>query len=118
MLSAVMVAVITVALTTGMIVENSYAEEDSIPVWIKGVFSYYVNDEITDAELIDALEFLANNGILDIQEKQYEPFSKENFPETGGFNPDWLEGDHDKILKNCQEASAMGYENPYCKYLQ
>ncbi len=48
----------------------------------------------------------------------YEGFSLEKFPETGGFNPAWLEGEREKILKNCNEAAEMGYTNNYCKYLQ
>ncbi len=45
-------------------------------------------------------------------------FSLENYPETGGFPTDWLEKEHDKILKVCKEASEDGYELPYCEYIQ
>lgn len=94
------------------------AEEGKIPNWFKITLEYYVDGETTDAELIDALQFLIDDGIIQVSEKKYEPFSKEKFPETGGFNPAWLEGERTKILQNCAEASAMGFENAYCKYVQ
>lgn len=50
-------------------------------------------------------------------QKSYGKFSKEKYPLTGGFSPDWLEGERDKILQSCQEASGMDYELPYCKYM-
>ncbi|MCJ8306868.1 MAG: hypothetical protein HRU07_07465 [Nitrosopumilus sp.] len=48
----------------------------------------------------------------------YESFSLEKFPDTDGFNPAWLEGEREKILKTCLESSKMGFENNYCKYVQ
>lgn len=112
---AMLIGIISISLTVGI----SYGEQErKIPSWVKGIFAYYVDGEIKDTEVLDALGFLASEGILKIQEKQYEPFSKEKFPKTGGFNPAWLDGEHDKILKNCQDAKKMGFENSYCKYLQ
>lgn len=56
--------------------------------------------------------------ILNLGEKQYEPFSKEQFPKTGGFNPAWLEGEKELILESCVESKSDGYELDYCQYLQ
>ena len=94
------------------------AEENKIPTWVKGIFAYYVEDEIQDTELINALAFLIDEGILEISEKKYDSFSLEKFPDTGGFNPAWLSGEREKIIENCNEARSMGYENSYCKYVQ
>jgi len=115
----VIVIILTGIIFVGIITGFSYAEQDRvIPDWMKTVLTYYLDDNMTDEELLDNLEFLASEGILNIKEKQYESFSKEKFPETGGFNPAWLEGEHDKIFKNCQESKKMGFESSYCKYLQ
>lgn len=112
----ILLAVVIISSIGGISAIN--AQEDKIPTWVKGVFQYYVNGDIKDSELIDALEFLIEQKVLDVGEKQYEPFSKEKFPTTGGFNPAWLEGEKDKIIESCNEARTMGYENPYCKYVQ
>ena len=59
--------------------------------------------------------------ILKLKEN-YQPtygnFDKVKYPATDGFAPDWLKGEHDKILQTCNDAKAMGYENPYCKFVR
>lgn len=45
-----------------------YAQESDavIPVWVKGVASFWVQDEITDTEFIEAMEFLIETKIIEI----------------------------------------------------
>ena len=47
---------------------TAYAQDDGgdgpIPTWIKSVFSFYVDGQITDEELIAALEYLISHGVL------------------------------------------------------
>lgn len=50
-----------------------FADEDSIPTWIKTVFGLYSKDQITDAELISALEFLISNDIIKISQQEDKP---------------------------------------------
>ncbi len=112
---SIVMFILVISIPLGM----SYGEEDKkIPDWIKGIFQYYLNDKITDTEMIQILEFLISDGIIEIEEKQYEPFSKENFPQTGGFDPAWLDGEKSEILEVCLESSKVGFENSYCKYVQ
>jgi len=94
------------------------AEEGKIPNWIKTTLGYYVEGITTDEELIDAIEFLIDDGVIQVSNKEYEPFSKEKFPETGGFNPAWLKGERNLILETCADANSMGYAINYCKYVQ
>lgn len=114
MLIGIIVSVAVISIPVGMVI----AEEKLIPEWFKTSLKYYVNGETSDTDLITSLEFLAKEGIIKIGQKQYDPFSLEKFPETGGFNPEWLKDNREKILKNCQESSKMGFENKYCKYIQ
>jgi len=46
-----------------------FADEDSIPVWIKDILNFYVKGEITDTELISALEFMILNDIINIPQQ-------------------------------------------------
>lgn len=55
--------------------------------------------------------------LKDNYEPHYPDFSLEKYPQTGGFPTEWLQGERAEIIKTCQEARAMGYENPYCKYV-
>ncbi len=112
-----------VSIILGMIVMMGiipvYADETEnlIPDWFKTSLAYYLDGKTTDKEFISSFEFLAKEGIINIEKKEYDPFSLEKFPNTGGFNPEWLDGERIKITKSCNEAKSMGYENPYCKYL-
>lgn len=47
---------------------NVSAEEGLIPSWIKNTANFWVNDQISDSEFINALQFLINNGILTVEE--------------------------------------------------
>lgn len=58
--------VILVALSGSVSV---YAESNSIPKWIKGVASFWANDQISDEEFIDALTFLINQNIIKIDSR-------------------------------------------------
>lgn len=111
--------ILALAISTTILGVNSVmAEEGKIQPWIKTVFTYYGQGDITDTELLDTLRFLIDEGILKVDEKTYDPFSLEKFPNTGGFNPEWLEGEKELILESCVEAQSMGYDNDYCQYVQ
>ena len=48
---------------------TAHAQDDGgglIPAWIKSVFSFYVDGQITDEELIVALEYLISHGVIEI----------------------------------------------------
>jgi len=118
-MNKIIIIVLAVAVLTSIIGVNTvFAEEGKVPSWIKIIFSAYIQGITTDEELIDALEILIEDDIIQIGEKDYEPWSLEKFPNTGGFNPEWLKGEREDILKACQESKADGYEMIYCKYVQ
>ena len=44
--------------------------QDSIPSWIKSIAGFWSEDQISDDEFVSALQYLVENGILTIPEKQ------------------------------------------------
>lgn len=46
------------------------AEEGLIPSWIKTTAGFWVNDQVSDAEFISALQFLVKEGILEIPDEK------------------------------------------------
>jgi hypothetical protein len=38
-----------------------------IPDWIKSTFQFYLDGKISDAELVKSLEWLINNGIINLK---------------------------------------------------
>jgi len=50
---------------------NAFAEEIKIfPDWVRTVFTFWANGDVTDEDLKGALEFLITNKILDLEKKQ------------------------------------------------
>ena len=48
---------------------EAYAQpgQEQVPAWVKQVFMYYVDGQISEAELLAALAFLIDNGIIDVE---------------------------------------------------
>jgi len=53
-------------LTISLIPIVSFAQTDSIPSWVKGVAEFWSNNQVSDAEFINAMEFLIDTGIIEI----------------------------------------------------
>ena len=45
-------------------------DESQIPEWIRNIFIWYGEQKVTETELINAIRFLVNNGIINLDEKQ------------------------------------------------
>ena len=68
---------------------NSVYADDGIPAWVKGVANFWVDGNITDAEFVDAIEFLIENGIIKVDNSIKESIIAEPFPpftETQNFD--------------------------------
>ena len=59
-------ALIAIAAPAGA--AHAQAEGEIIPAWVKQVFVYYANDQISEGELIAALTYLINNNIIEINQ--------------------------------------------------
>ena len=57
-------AVISLVAISGIIVAVPFASAGEIPVWVKGIASFWVDDSISDQEFGDAIIFLIENDIL------------------------------------------------------
>ncbi len=71
--------ILFVILITSVSVTAVYAQESSLPSWIKTIAGFWANDLISDDEFIGALQFLVKEGILVIpsEEPQIDPPSLE-----------------------------------------
>ena len=61
-----MIVTMAVAGAGGAVSSAQAQEGELIPSWIKQVFIYYANDQISEAELINALTYLLENDIIRI----------------------------------------------------
>jgi len=71
--------ILFVILITSVSVTAVYAQESSLPSWIKTIAGFWANDLISDDEFVGALQFLVKEGILVIpsEEPQIDPPSLE-----------------------------------------
>lgn len=82
---------ILVIIATGMIVGITTiplvvsAQTESIPSWIKGVAGFWADDQISDGEFVDALEYLIEKGTIQVPSFQLAAPNVESL--TIGFIP-------------------------------
>ena len=75
---------------------NVYAEEQTIPSWIKQIAVFWGNGQISDAEFITALQYLIQVGILTVPASDIMQESgvdvRENIPTDINIHPDAVRG--------------------------
>lgn len=42
----------------------AYSQDNTIPEWIKGLFAFWADEQVSDADLLSALEFLIDAGVI------------------------------------------------------
>ena len=47
--------------------QSEIKNDNQIPEWIKNIFVWYGNDLVTEKELISAIKFLVNDGIINLE---------------------------------------------------
>lgn len=65
---AVLVGVLFFTSSFTIFSNDAYSEETALPEWVKNIFVWYGQDQISEGELLDALQYLINNKILIVNE--------------------------------------------------
>ena len=51
--------------------DNGDMEEvQKIPDWVKNIFTWFSQDQISEDEVLNAIKFLVNEGIIDLEEQK------------------------------------------------
>lgn len=115
----------SILLACAPLLEEAHAEQQ-VPPWVKQVFAYYVDDQITEVELLAALTYLIDNGIMQVAAPA--PGADRGIADEGDFyaaygpNPNspyegretaaaWLEDT--RLLKDNAEWLNSVYRLPY-----
>ncbi len=48
---------------------SAYAQTEQIPSWIKNIFVFYADEQISESDLLNAIEYLVDIGIIPVSEK-------------------------------------------------
>ena len=76
------VILVSIVIIIGLgLISNSFAEMKSIPDWIKNTAGWWANDEISEAEFVNAIEFLVNDGIILVSGTMIEDNSSDSIPD-------------------------------------
>ena len=84
------IACFAILLLIGFVIPNSFAEESKLPDWIKNIFVWYGQGEISEDDVLNAITFLVENKIIQIEmanqsmEMMSQGMMKQNMP----FNVD------------------------------
>ena len=60
------IACFTILLLIGLVIPNSFAEESKLPDWIKNIFVWYGQGQISEDDVLNAIAFLVENQIIQI----------------------------------------------------
>jgi len=84
------IAYFTVLLLIGIIIPNSFAEEPKLPDWIKNIFVWYGQDQISEDDVLNAIAFLVENQIIqiDMANQSMKMMSQEMMKPNMSFNVD------------------------------
>ena len=97
-------------------------EDERVPAWVKQVFGFYVDGQISEDELLGALEYLIKNGIMEVSEPGDSGIADEgDFYVEYGPNPsspypdytaaDWLQ--ETRLLDDNAEWLSAAYRLPH-----
>lgn len=62
-----------IVMITIISIPSIFADNDEIPSWVRGVAAYWVQEQITDTEFIEAIEFLVEQKIINLPNFQKIP---------------------------------------------
>jgi len=79
-----------ILLLIGIIIPNSFAEEPKLPDWIKNIFVWYGQDQISEDDVLNAIAFLVENQIIqiDMANQSMKMMSQEMMEPNMSFNVD------------------------------
>lgn len=60
------IACFAILLLIGLVIPNSFAEEPKLPDWIKNIFVWYGQGQISEDDVLNAITFLVENQIIQI----------------------------------------------------
>ncbi len=100
--------IVIAVIVIGLIIPSAYADE-KIPDWVKNIFLWYGQDMISEDELIGAIKFLVNEGVIILDEKTT---NETDYNESANEIP------QSNILTSKLSISpAIGFEKHFTKYV-
>ena len=111
-IASVLIAVAVVAGTT-----TTSAETDAdVPALLERIAE--LENIVADQHAVALEQAKVMISILDMMPKEYGDYSMQTFPDTGGYDPEWIGDNCDLIMQACADAQADGFEGlNFCQYV-
>jgi len=93
---------LAIVLALGLFAQNSYA---AVPDWIKNTAKWYGEGKITEADFLNAIKYLINNGILNLDQS-----NEVKHPEPSNTKQELIEQGVEELL-NKNNLSALEFFN-------
>lgn len=74
-----------------------------MPSWIRGIAGFWVEDKLSDAEFVDAIEFLIESGIIQVEDPRVKELEAEN--ERLIQKSDSLESENERLMQELGSLS-------------
>ena len=101
---------LVVLLSSPVLVNHVLAQTEQIPSWVKTLFTYYAQGQISDAELLAAIEYLIEQGVISVPDQTEEYEDRGDFYVTYGPNPNSAYSGADKADAWLKNAGLLEYE--------
>jgi hypothetical protein len=84
------IACFAILLLIGFVIPYSFAEESKLPDWIKNIFVWYGQGQISEDDVLNAITFLVENKIIQIEmaNQSMEMMSQGKMKQNMPFNVD------------------------------
>lgn len=66
----ILVLIVSSVFASGILIQDIFAQQFSLPSWIKNTAKWYGNDQISEQEFINAIQYLINNNVIKIGNPQ------------------------------------------------
>ena len=114
----VIAAILIVAGVVGVSVTAMISAEtgQDVPTLLNQIVG--LEDKVANSHLIAMEQARVMLTLIDQMPKQYAGYSMEEFSDTGGYDPKWLEDNRDIIMQTCADAQNDGFSGlGYCQYV-
>lgn len=98
---ALEILTITIIASGALFVTNVFAQQTTIPDWVKGIAGWWAEDKISETEFINAMEYLISQGII-------KPSVIINLQNQVSELQEKLDAAHKKITSLEQQISELG----------
>lgn len=71
-------------LATLLLGQADYASASKIPEWVRSIFAWYGEDKISEDELINAIKFLIQTNIIQLEQKEIQSSNQSGTSVTTG----------------------------------